>query len=481
MTCALSLSSSQVFQQAKAEESKSLIESALDGNYQESEKSAARTGSAPALRGLPAAKTETSTKANTEAAKASAEAAKASAEAAKASAELAKANAKFEKASAEAAKKTAAKTKKQSAQQSENSSANASSSESKKPQVVFSEPKWVEKDIPAPKDEMLASPIHSEIPAYHKTLLKVPMGVKVGKSYSIDPTYRGKPALPETQTVTFGAPSWKVPGKKQVATLPSAALPSPAINAGANSLNGTAPAASGNVIPSPAPNFRTAASSNSAVKNIAPTTLNIRIQTPQKLSSTDAVWAYPYPPKPPKPAQLSPLTENGKALRNQILLHGYSARPDVDRPYPPGGWRWVHAFQTGVKKSGSGYPHTMLTMYRWVDKVFPYVLSECHEMNLIEEKRSQRYEQVMADYERVHADLEAQATSKNLVPIEIKVGPRGIAQQTQLPAGNWWLAATRKQPGLKFYWQVPLTCNGNNETMNVQMTETNALIIAGGW
>lgn len=339
--------------------------------------------------------------------------------------------------------------------------------EGTKSNVVLTPPKYVEREIPAPKEEVLQSPIHSTIQANTKSIMHVPLGTKYAKTFPIDTTYRGKPAIPKTETVTVGTPTWAPTQKKKLAAAPVAGV-TPNLVTPITVPSTPAPAAvvkPTSVVPKQ--------------EEIKQSVVNVRIQTPQNLRATDSVWIYPYPPKPPRAPRVSPLTEDPQGLRSQILQFGYSARPDLDRPYPAGGWRWVHAFQTGVKKSGQGTPHTMFTMYHWVDKVFPYVLAECHELNLLEQERSEKFLQVCADYERVHADLEAQATTKGLVPFEVKVGARGIAQSA-VPAGNWWLAATRKQPGLQFYWQVPLTCN-SNEPIAVQLSESNALIVGGGW
>jgi hypothetical protein len=101
------------------------------------------------------------------------------------------------------------------------------------------------------------------------------------------------------------------------------------------------------------------------------------------------------------------------------------------------------------------------------------------ELNKLEQERCEHYQQVVDDYERVHVDLESQATARGLAPIEVKINSRGIGQ-IQVPAGNWWIAATRKTPGLKFYWQVPVSC-AENQTINIQLNEANALICGGGW
>lgn len=338
--------------------------------------------------------------------------------------------------------------------------------------------------IPEPVS-IMDPPIHSTIQAGEKTFLKVPLGLKVGKANAIDTTYRGKPTLPSVSTVTFGTPSWAIPPKKKIAGLNST-VGAPPVNTAPITLSPASrqtPAAS---VQAPTTTAATTAATAIPAKTgeqAAPAvlnTVNFRFLTiTDHMRPTDSIWVYPYPPKPPKQIIASPLAEAEGPLKAQLLNYGYSARPDPDRPYPNGGVRWQRAFQNARQKANAGYPHTMITMYPWVNKMFPYMQAETIEMNRIEEARSKRYEQIVDDYERIHADLESQATARGLVPLEVKVNPRGIGQ-IQLPNGTWWIAATRKMPGLKFYWQVPVSCS-DGQTVNVQLNEANALICGGGW
>ncbi|MBX9689191.1 MAG: hypothetical protein K2X27_20955 [Candidatus Obscuribacterales bacterium] len=323
--------------------------------------------------------------------------------------------------------------------------------------VIFSPPQGSAKEPDEPKAFIDQQPIHSMIRATEQKVLGVQYGVKVDKSHAVDPTYRGKPALPQVQTVTLGTPNWAIQPKKKIAS--GAAIPATT----------QAPVA---VPANPAVDLEK--------REAVPTaTLNVRISVAVPFRPQDSVWAYPYPPKPPKRIQINPIPEDKDALKQVLLQIGYSARPDTNRPYPIGGWRIIHAFETAKKKAGVGVPHTMLTMYSWVDKLYPYFESEVRELNSIEEKRAIAYDTLMADYDRIHTDIEAQSVTRGLAPIEIKVNPRGVGQY-QLPAGHWWIAATRKTPGLKLYWQVPVTCS-KEQVVNVQMNEANALIIGGGW
>src|SRR5262249_22160263 len=129
--------------------------------------------------------------------------------------------------------------------------------------------------------------------------------------------------------------------------------------------------------------------SGNELSNLANNTINIRFLTvTNNMRPTDSVWAYPYPPKPPKQIIPNPLPQTEAQLKNMILSTGYSARQDISTPYPLGGVRWQRAFANARKKAGLGYAHTMLTMYPWVNKMFPYVQTECLEMNRIEQERS---------------------------------------------------------------------------------------------
>ena len=209
------------------------------------------------------------------------------------------------------------------------------------------------------------------------------------------------------------------------------------------------------------------------------TLVNIRLVKHYHLPPVDTVMAYPWPVRPPQPIVHSKLPEKPHDLKAMILATGYSSRIDFNRPHPLYGWRWVHCFQTAHQKSGLGYPHTFLTMYPWVAKMAPYVAAETTKVNVLEESRLNAYTKVQDEYTRLHEELENEAAAKGLSPIEIKVTRHGIGQG-QLPPGNWWISATRKLPDLKFYWQVPITVSAG-QTVNVQLTNVNAIVVQGGW
>lgn len=265
-----------------------------------------------------------------------------------------------------------------------------------------------------------------------------------------------KSAPPAIPTVTYGAASWAP--KPRIAATPGA-IPS-----------------SGGIVP-------VAGNKLVELERRLPendnATVNIRLVKHYHLPPEDTVMAYPWPVRPPKPEIPSKLQEKPQDLKAMILATGYSSRIDFNRPHPLYGWRWVHAFQAAHEKSGLGYPHTMLTMYPWVHKITPYVVTEVKRINQIEADRLNAYKKVADEYDRLHEELENEAAAKGLVPIAVRISRHGIGQ-AQLPPGNWWISATRKLPDLKFYWQVPITV-GAGQTANVQLTNLNAIVVQGGW
>ncbi|MBY0360118.1 MAG: hypothetical protein K2W82_19100 [Candidatus Obscuribacterales bacterium] len=310
-------------------------------------------------------------------------------------------------------------------------------------------------DAPAPKTVEDNTLIHSAIPLPAVTQ---PAKPPAKPAQPIDLSVRHR----EIPTITYGVPPWAMarPTRKLATTTPTPATP--------NQVQPLIPKAE--------------------VKGVEleqrpaepQTVLNFRIVVPHNTNAVDVVYVYPYPVKlPPLSGQMNPLPTNPGELKGMILGAGYSDRIDFNRPYPAYGWRWVHSFYRAHAKSGLGWPHTMLTMYPWVDKMLPYVMAEVKHSNSEESERLGRYVKAGEEYESTHVERENEATLKGLVPIAVKMNSRGIGQ-TKLFPGNWWVTATRKVPGLKMFWEIPITCRPD-QTINVQFTEANALTIQGGW
>lgn len=316
-------------------------------------------------------------------------------------------------------------------------------------------------DMPSESADSSPGPIHSSLPppAASSTRTAKPSDIS-----SAPAEVKFKEPISTTPTVTYGPPPW---GPKRVASsvpgLP-ARTPTPgAIPPAANAL----PVAGNSEI--------------ELEKRLADprATLNIHIVKHYHLPPTDTVMAYPWPVRPPKEAPASRLQEKPEELKHMILATGYSNRIDFRRPHPLYGWRWIHAFTAAHAKSGLGYPHTILTMYHWVDQMSPYVVREVKRVNAIEAARGLAWKKVNDEYERTHLEIETDAAAKGLFPVEIKVTAHGMGQ-TQLPPGNWWISATRKLPDLKFYWQVPVTVSAG-QSVNVELNNVNAIVVQGGW
>lgn len=313
-------------------------------------------------------------------------------------------------------------------------------------------------DIPPPTIKEDSELIHSPLSLPNQPSVKSQTNKPASPARPIDLASKRR-AIP---TITYGMPSWAV-------TRPARKLASAA----------TAPLA----MPAQ-PLIPKADVDGVELEQRKPepfTTLNARMLVPHNERFVDVVYAYPYPIKPPPlTGELTPLPTKDKELKSMILSAGYSDRIDFNRPYPTYGWRWVHAFYRAHTRSGLGWPRTMLTMYPWVDQMLPYVRAEVKQSNAEEADRILKHQKTVEEFEATHVDLENQATLKGLSPVAIKMNSKGIGQTTKLTPGNWWITGTRKVPGLKMFWEVPVTCT-QGQIINVQFTEANAMIIQGGW
>ncbi len=184
--------------------------------------------------------------------------------------------------------------------------------------------------------------------------------------------------------------------------------------------------------------------------------LIIRINVPHNIKAVDTCRIYPYPVAPPKiKTEIKELPIKTLDLQSQLKAIGYTAVTKKENPFPVGGWRMRYAFNAAAAKAGMGRPHTILTMYQWIDDMVPYLRPEVIRMNAIEKLRKQRYELAQSVFDEHKADLETQAFNNGLFPIDVSIqrlfgGVREgsvIVDQT-----NWWIVVIHKVPGLKYYW-----------------------------
>jgi hypothetical protein len=97
--------------------------------------------------------------------------------------------------------------------------------------------------------------------------------------------------------------------------------------------------------------------------------LDVSIVVPHMKKSYSSLTAFPWPVAPPRvKAFPPPLPETEKAIKALLLSSGYTNRISADTPYPTGGWRFVHAMRTAVRKSGMAMPHTILEHYGWMTR-----------------------------------------------------------------------------------------------------------------
>lgn len=212
--------------------------------------------------------------------------------------------------------------------------------------------------------------------------------------------------------------------------------------------------------------------------------LRVRISVPHQTRPVSSITLYPYPPRPPRVTrQINKLDDKPKSIRNQLLNLGYANRSSDSRLFPTSGWRWQYILRAALQKSGTRTPTNIITMYPWTYKMVPYVQAEIRRINEIEADRKVRYQSAVKDFEENGIDLENEALQKGLAPIEInlKNGTRKLQSGVAaVSPGTWYIVAAHKTSNLKFFWQIPVTLSAG-EKSTVQLTQTNALVIEGGW
>jgi len=213
-------------------------------------------------------------------------------------------------------------------------------------------------------------------------------------------------------------------------------------------------------------------------------TLLVRINTPHNKRAIDSCRVYPYPVAPPhRKGKIDKLSIADAALRDQLRTMGYLATSRNDRPYPSGGWRMQYAFKNALAKSGLGEPHTVFTMYAWLDEIVPYMRKEVIRINAIEQQREKLYQAAQQMFDEHRADLEVQAFNDGLFPHDVPLHPwhgdRTLGR-VELEKTNWWIVAFHKIPGLKYYWLWPIKLSDAPEQL-IELNEDNAIHIEGSW
>lgn len=211
--------------------------------------------------------------------------------------------------------------------------------------------------------------------------------------------------------------------------------------------------------------------------------LRARVVVPHNKTAIDTFTAYPYPVKPPLVKWPEPLSTKFQTVKDQILDSGYLNRQSGRKPHPTFGWRWVEAYQTGLRnakiKAGMSVPHTIATHYPWASHMVKYVMPEVRRLNAVEDERQERYQKAIADYAEKRTDLEMEATRDGMYPMKMR-RKNNFVSETGLPPGNWYIVGTHKVAGLTYYWNFPVQVQPGQVT-NVVLTEANAMVIQGAW
>jgi hypothetical protein len=217
--------------------------------------------------------------------------------------------------------------------------------------------------------------------------------------------------------------------------------------------------------------------------------VRVFINIPHNNNAVNHFLAYPYPIELPKKRNDNlhvqrPLPTSKRELRNLILATGYSTRDAGIRPYPTNGWRWQYAYHAALNKSHLTEPNAITEMYRFMDALVPYARAECQRLNKVEDDRAERYLRAQEDCDQNRQEYETDATRKGYSPIEVRPdkffrGHMNLAE-LRLGEGPWWIVGTRRVPGLKYYWQQPVTAV-KGEVTTCELNEENALVIEGGW
>lgn len=209
------------------------------------------------------------------------------------------------------------------------------------------------------------------------------------------------------------------------------------------------------------------------------------VSVPHMKKAVTQVTAYPYPMKPPVIKQkVKLLPDKDKQLKQMMLSTGYFSRASLDIPYPPGGWRWQYAFQKAIKASKMSLPHSIFEHYSWADRMLPYIKEQTKIYNAFERERVTAYNDIAQEFNDKRTEYEDLAMSRNLGPVSMKrvhlrSGRAGLHYAGNLKSGKWWLLATHRVPGLKYFWVLPAEVGDKRE--RVVLNEANAIYVEGGW
>jgi hypothetical protein len=222
-----------------------------------------------------------------------------------------------------------------------------------------------------------------------------------------------------------------------------------------------------------------------AAAKLVPVPLYVNLYVPHHGITVTSCQIFPYPEPPPRPNKPMHLQDtNYHIIKKNIEQTCYTRKTLKVQAYPVGGWRWQYCYAAALKRCGQDEPHYLASFLPFVNAMLPYCHDEVLKSNEFEQKRQLRYTQAVDDAKALRADAETEATRRGLEPVILrfkKFFSNGARQgQVSVAAGQWWIVARHKVPGLTYYWQQPFTVH-ENENNVVTLVEDNALMIEGAW
>lgn len=216
--------------------------------------------------------------------------------------------------------------------------------------------------------------------------------------------------------------------------------------------------------------------------------VKVKVIVPQMKEPRTRFTIFPYMVKPPKLiTQIEPLPDKDPVIKTMLLGTGYSNRVSLEKPYPPGGWRWQYAYRNALKRSGLSTPKLMMGAYSFSKDMVKYIKPEILRLNEIEATRKLKYMKAVQDYEDNHKDEEMEALKHGLEPVPLKLKALtkdnkifAFESQCELGEGEWWVTGEHKVAGLIYYWQEPVKVKAG-EVLQLTMDDSNAILIQGGW
>jgi hypothetical protein len=211
--------------------------------------------------------------------------------------------------------------------------------------------------------------------------------------------------------------------------------------------------------------------------------LTVWVNVPHYKNCTETLTVFPYLSEVPKAFKAYGFNDTQyNRIKDSLVIQAFSAPMNERRPYPPQGWRFYYALNAAEREKGEWLPHTLVTIYPWVDRIYPVLRKYLAASNEAEAARFDRCDTFRKDYEERHIDLETDAMKAGLYPVEISPTVYHLSlrrAQVMLLPGNYWVTGWHKVIGLKYYWQEAVTIDENGPKA-VELNEANALLIDGG-